>query len=421
LIISDNIQLRSAALEAAAKIKGEYITSMAAGKLQSATPAVKADIAAFLGRRGDKSAVDALTAAMKDADAGVRSAAAAAVVKLSGQDAIPPLMAMLKSKEAQDIKIASELLARMPGDKALAAMAGAIDDLPASAKVAVIDALAARSASAHRNVVLAAAASDDGAVRLAALKAIERVAAPGDLPAIIELAMSAKSDADESAALKSAVTLATQIDPAEARADALLAVLPKAQAAKRAALLRAVARLGGAKALAAVSADLKSDDKAVKDAALRALADWPDDSAVEPLLSIAQSDAPLAQQVIAIRGVTQVLKNSKSPSAQKVKLYGRALAAAKRPEEKKLVLAALATERTAESLDLAASLLNDEALKSEAALAVIKIAAPLERGQKGLTGPKVVEALTAAIPLCPDAAAKSGAEKYLASMQRKQN
>jgi HEAT repeat protein len=416
---SPSVEIRSAALDAAATIKGEAATAKWAAKLKTANGPAKVDLLAFLARRGDPSAMEVIEVATKDADAAVRATALHASVKLAGDAAIPLLISALKSKDAGDIKTASDLMSRMPGDKALAAMAGALTDLPAPAKIAAIDVLAARSAAAHCSAVLSAAASDDAGVRLAALRAIERVASSAEVTAVIDLAIIAKSDADEAAALKSAVALAAQIEPVDARADAFLAALPSAQGAKRAALLRSLARLGGAKALAAVSADLKSDDKAVKDAALRALADWPDDSAVAPLLEVAKSDAPLAQQVIAIRGVTQVLKNSKSSSADKVKLYGQALASAKRPDEKKLVLAALSSERTAESLDLAASLLSDESLKGEAALAVIKIAAPLERGQKGLTGAKVIEALKLAIPLCPDASAKSAAERHLASLERR--
>jgi hypothetical protein len=100
-------------------------------------------------------------------------------------------------------------------------------------------------------------------------------------------------------------------------------------------------------------------------------------------------------------------------SAQKVQAYSKALAAAKRAEEKKMVVGALAGERTEEALGLVAPLMEEEALKGEAALAVVKIVAPLERRQRGLTGEKAVEALRKAIPICPDAAARADGERYL--------
>jgi hypothetical protein len=60
------------------------------------------------------------------------------------------------------------------------------------------------------------------------------------------------------------------------------------------------------------------------------------------------------------------------------------MAAAERPDEKKLALAGLASIRTLESLELVAASLDDEALKAEAALAAVKIACPQNENDKGL-------------------------------------
>jgi len=79
----------------------------------------------------------------------------------------------------------------------------------------------------------------------------------------------------------------------------------------------------------------------------------------------------------------------------------------------------LATVPGFTALALATAALDDASIKTEAALAVIKIAAPLEKGQKGLTGPAVAPALEKAIPLCPDATSKQAAEKYLATLRKK--
>jgi HEAT repeat protein len=177
--------------------------------------------------------------------------------------------------------------------------------------------------------------------------------------------------------------------------------------------------VGGSKALVIVVEDLKSNDKAVRQGALEALSEWQGAEAVPALLDAAQSgDAD--QQVTAIRGAVRVLSAAKSmPAGEKAAAYGKALSAAKRPEEKKMILGALGAERGQAYFDLAASMLDEGGLKAEASLAVIKTALPEQKGKGGLKGPKVAEALQKAIPDCPDGGLKADAERYLKTLQKK--
>jgi HEAT repeat protein len=243
---------------------------------------------------------------------------------------------------------------------------------------------------------------------------MERVADPTDVPRLVELALAAKDQTEEQAALKSAIAAGADVSNQDQRAEPFLTAAQNAKAPKRSALTRALAKIGGPKAFQLVAADLKSQDNTLKESAIRALGEWTDPAATTPLLEIATNEStPLSQQVLALRGVINVTKSSELPSDQKVNTYANALTAARRSEEKKLVLAALATERTPEALDLVTPMLVDESLKSEAALTIIKIITPQERRQRGLTGEKAITALKKAIPLSPDPTAKSDAERYL--------
>ncbi len=419
LAAADNPQaeLRNGALDAAALIKGEAATAKwAARASEIKTPQFKVDVIAFLGRRGDPAALDAVIAATTDADANVRIEAAKSAVKLGGDKAIAPLVAMLKTP-AHAAPIA-EILGRYPGAAALGQMAPALETMPFNGKIAILDVLGGRKAHGHMHAVLLQTASPEEKVRAAAFRAAEKMATAGDAPGVLEQALKAKEDADTEAGLKVAVAAALQ-GPAGQEADAFLDALPGAPAEKRPLLLRAIGKLGGPKALAAVSGDLKSADPAVKDAAIRALAEWSDESAAGPLLEVATGAIPAEanQQIIALRGAIAATRNSKANSARKVENYGKAMAAAKRPDEKKLVLGALAAEHSPAALELAAGALEDAALKNEASLAVIKIAVPAEKGQKGLTGAKTIAALNKAIAVCPDAKVKAEGVKYVGGLK----
>lgn len=59
----------------------------------------------------------------------------------------------------------------------------------------------------------------------------------------------------------------------------------------RGALLRILGSLGGARPLAAVEAALRSDDRQIRDAALRILAAWPDAGPVATLLDVAAASS----------------------------------------------------------------------------------------------------------------------------------
>lgn len=199
-----------------------------------------------------------------------------------------------------------------------------------------------------------------------------------------------------------------------------LDALSAADMAMRCSLLRVLGRLGGKKALQVVTADTKSADATVKDAAVRALAEWPDASAATELLNIARSTETLAHHVLALRGCVRLVVSaaggSERPPQEKTRFYKDAMSAARRPEDKTLVIARLANERSLEALNVVADHLGDEALRAEAALAVVKLACPPDAKTPGLRGADVSRALRKALDALPDPALREQVKKYLVSI-----
>lgn len=410
---------RASALDAIAKAPGDQITAALVGRLRAAANAdVKVEYLHALAKRNDAAARPGVIEATKDADAEVRGAAIGTLVALGRDEAIAPLVEMVVAS-GTDAKAAAEVLGRMPGDKALAAAAGALDAANAKGKTALLELLAARGAAGQKDAVLKQTADADDSVRLAAFKAMEKVGGETDAAKLIELATGAKDDADATAALKAAAACAARGADAEHRSDAFVAALGNVKGTRRVAIEKAVAKVGGAKALIIVVQDLQNFDKATREGALDALADWQGAEAVAPLLNVAKTgDAD--QQATAIRGVVKVVQGSPGmPVAEKAAAYSKALEAAKRPEEKRMVLGAIASEHGQEMFDLAASMLEDQSLKAEVSLAVIKTSIPQPKGVPGLKGAKVVEALEKAIPNCPDGGLKADAERYLKTLKPK--
>jgi len=417
---SENKQLRAAAIRLTAGLPGPALTTRLVEKMKGAPAETRAEIVQALSRRADAPAQAAVLAALKDTEKAVRLAAIEAAGRVASPEAVTALLLVLQDKEADEVKAAQAALGRMPGEKVAEAAAAALPKAPAPAKVALLELLAARGAAAHADAVFAAASDPDAAVRTAALKALGLLAEAKRMPDLVRLLLEAKGDAERAEAGRAAVRVAERIADPEARADALLAALDGADAARTAALLKVLAQVGGRKALQAAVARTKAGaDPAVQDAAIRALADWRDAGAADALLAIARTAAKPAHQVIALRGYFRLLGTLRDGSpAQRVSRYQDGLDAAKRPDEKRLALAGMATLRCVESLRQVATYLDDKDVGADAALAALKIVLPEQEGERPLAGDEVLEIMRKVAAGAKDEGARKRAADYVASAPR---
>ncbi|MCY3017978.1 MAG: hypothetical protein NTW87_02960, partial [Planctomycetota bacterium] len=161
-------------------------------------------------------------------------------------------------------------------------------------------------------------------------------------------------------------------------------------------LLGVLGRVGGKNSLEALRAGLKDKDEKVVDASLRAMAkSWPDAACLDDLLNMAKTAATDVHKIVALQGYVRVagLPSGRS-AADTLKLYQAAMEVAKRPEERKSVLAGLGDVKSAAALEIVAGCLADEAVKGEAEAAAVKIAKEIWQQQMAAVEPvmtKVVE------------------------------
>jgi hypothetical protein len=105
------------------------------------------------------------------------------------------------------------------------------------------------------------------------------------------------------------------------------------------------------------------------------MADWPDARAAQPLLDLVKSATNETHRTLALRGYVRLLRLTEDGDATAtVRKYADVLALAHSPEAKKLVLGGLANLDHPEALRLACEQLADAAVRSEAAVAAVKIA-----------------------------------------------
>jgi len=214
------------------------------------------------------------------------------------------------------------------------------------------------------------------------------------------------------------VSVAQRIVDPEKRAEQILTAMGKTTGEKRAVLLRTLPKVGGRKALEAVLADTKSADAIVKGTAIGALAAWPDLNAAGGLLALVRGAKEVAHRSLAIKGYVRLVGGAKLPGNKKAGMYANALAAIERPAEKQPVLVALGNVKTVASLNLVVTYLGDSTLRDAAAAAVVKIACPQKKSEKGLRGPHVVAALEKVVAVAKDANVRKQAKQHLDTLPK---
>jgi len=374
LLKSDEPGLAVAAIGLARQLPGDSVSPVVGALDQLPTPVLPALIAA-LADRHDASLVPALLKLARHDNAAVRLAALQALGTLEATaDSARLLLQAAATGKGPEREGAREALRRARGTAMDIALAEAIRGSNAGLRAEAIRVAAPRGARTALPELLKATADPDQTVRIAALEALASLADADQLPVILERLGKATDSAERDAAVKAAVAAARAPPDAEARTTPLIAALGTAPLEAKVALLGALAELGGAHALAAVSAAAKDGEATVRGAAIGALAGWPDASAMAALIAIARSTDNPTHRIVALRGFLQQVEQPGRTPEQALAFYQQALAVADRAEEKKLVLAGLSTVSNLAALKLAEPFLADAALKDEAGLAVAKIA-----------------------------------------------
>lgn len=341
---------------------------------------------------------------------------AAAIRAMTHPRGLPALLAYLKSENAQQLPDIQKAILTIAGPDEMSAIAAALAGAPAPARTLLLDLLGQRRATGSFNAVFDLTADTDAAVRLAALKALGGVATPDQLPKMTRLLLKTTESSEQTALQRSVIHVSKTMPDAERRADALLAVLPSASPEATEAIVGSLSELGGPAALRAVTEAGAGEQENVRNAALKSLADWPDDSAAEAMLQASVRATDLTQKVLLLRGYVRVIRAGALPAEEKLARYRAALPVAPRPEDKAMILGALVDIKTMDALRLLGGHLGDPALREQIApLAVIVACADGE--YKGLTDPAARPILSAVLEIVKDDNVRARVTAQLAKIE----
>jgi HEAT repeat protein len=316
-----------------------------------------------LDRMGKTSSLPVLLTVAADPDADLAQAALAALARLPGNEVDADLLSRLPAATGKSRQILILLVGQRHADHALPAVVSSVNDADASVRTAAVQTIGILGTDAQA----------------------------ADLVKLLQGTKDAKERADIEMAL-----LAISGRTGAKSVPALIPLARSDDSALRIIALHVLASDGGPEALAAVQAAVQDKDETVQDEAVRTLStwpnNWPEDSAVsEPLLTLAKSAAKNTHQVLSLRGYLQYLQVNKQLKADdKLGKLNAVLVLIKRPEEKRLFIAAIGTAPNGKALEMLVTYTSEAAFIEDACSAIVKLAeassseVPKDQQQKAL-------------------------------------
>ena len=380
LLGSDYI-LFAAAVKTSFEIPGAPVTKVLAEVLPALTGAdQKVVVAGALGQRGDKAALPALTQATASGAKPVRLAAVRALAMLATGDALPAFLKLMTDGDRDVAQAAKDGLAGLPDQAADAAALKLLGGASTPEQLAGVELIGRRRMTGSVPALVAAAERGEPAVRVAALKQVGELGTETEIPTVVELLVKAGSEADINAAGEALKTMAARSKDGVAVAARVAPALDRAKPLAKAALLDVLASIGGPGALKAVQAATGDSDPQVRTAAIRALSSWKTGDAGPALLELATKAGNDTERAISLGGYLALAGNGDLPAGERLTMCGQVAPLVKRPEDRKLLLAALGQIPTPEALQMAVPHLEDAATRTEAGAAIVAIAGKLLAG-----------------------------------------
>lgn len=322
---------------------------------------------------------ETLRAQAGDNDAAVRGAALGAMTQLGTTEAVQFVVQIAASGSPEDRAAAQTALRQVRAPIAFDVLRElAIQGDPALRALA-LGVLAARNDSASVALFVACLRDPEMSLRRPALNALRQLGGASELEPVARFALATRApEASETLAV-----IATRVTDKDEAANQLLALAGPGPDAL-APLVEALAVLGGVPALHAVGDAAARGRPETREAAIAALGQWPDLSAAEPLRAVINDPAAGARlQSAALTVLVQLVRASENadPTRRESAILP-ALAAARQPAERKLVLSVLATIPTVKVAEALRPLLADPVVRGEAALAAISVAEGLQAGDR---------------------------------------
>ena len=413
-IVGNDSASQGAALQVAATLKGADATKALAELLPKVQPPAQIALLQCLDLRGDPSAVPAVAQMAGSSDSETRLAAIKALGDLGGGSVALLLAETAASATGSERSAARQALADLRHGNVTTVLLESFATARPAVQAELARALGDRRDLSAAPKLLEFAHSQNDSTRASSLQALALLAGPAQLPGLVQLTVQAPDDTARSEAADALNSACQRIESRTGHCDT--AALAKAARSgpleARLALLPVCAELTQAPSRAALRAAVEDPDARVRQAALRALCDTRDGELLPDLLKVARNASDKKLRLLAVRGCVRLATREEGvrlSAAQKLAVLTNILGESPDAAEKRLLLSGLGAIAAPEALATATAMLDDDAVRPEAAQAVIQIAAALAGAEPDAAG----AALKKVLALATDAATRDAAQAAL--------
>lgn len=414
-LASDNRGSFDLGLSVARELPGTDVTAALATATSNAREDRQPFLLLALADRHDPAAMPAILAAARNGAKASRITAVGILEHTGGAASIPVLLAAATDREPQIAQAGRLALAKLEGTDVEPALLRSLPQATGTARQVLLEVAGQRRMTGALPTVVDATQDPDPTTRRTAVESLAALGTERQAGDLVALLAKTGDPQDREAIRRSLTAICGRAGTA--CVPALLPLAADRDTALRMMGLHLLASVGGPEALHAVVRAVSDRDETVQDDAVGLLAtwpnNWPEDVAVaQPLLDLAKSGKKPAHQVQGVRGYLQYVQETKGlTDAEKVAKVKQLLPLIQRPEEKRLVVAALSSMPAPATLDLLSTLVTDRAITEEACLAIIAVAP--SKNLKDATRPQRQAALQLVLDHSQNAATKKKAEDTL--------
>lgn len=366
-------------LRTSRELPGRAVTEGLIAELGKINPDKRGALLLALADRNDDAVLPAILATARTGSKNLRLLTVDIIVRLANPAGLPVLLDTLSDSDVELSQAAKAALAGWSGKEADEQLNTRLSRATGGNRLALIELAGQRHVAAAVPDLIKAANETDSKTRAAGIKALGETVGVNDLSALTTALAKAKTDeevAEVQAALESACT---RIPDKAACAAKLLPHLTASPVAAKCALLRVLGVVATPAALDAVQAGVANAQPAVRDTAIRVLADWPEPPALPALLDIFRKSEDETHRFLALRGCLRLLESSEQSSQQKLTTFNELIARTQRTDDRKAILSGVANVADPAALKVVEPFLADAQVQAEAELAALKIAGSIAK------------------------------------------
>lgn len=389
---------RIAAFQLARELPGAETGKRLADLLPALSPVDQVALVGILMQRQETAAAAAIARLVTSGNAEVSRAAVEALGSVGDASVIPVLLKAATSPDASLQNQARQSLVNLRRGPVAKELLSQLNAGTSAEKAEAARALGERRELSAVNSLFQIAKTGDGATRKAAFEALAFLVQQEGVISLVQLVVEGPGDAARTEAAQALSSALHRLKNGDGKPNvsALAKALDTAPPEAKIALLPVCSSLVDAQIRKSMLSTASKSQEPVRSAAIRALCDSVDPGVLTDLVQLAGRTSEEKFRVLAIAGCVRLLSQEEAvgvADAEKAQIFRALLANNPPAEQKRMILSGLGEVHVPEALKTVEPLLGDDSIRSEAAIAVAKIAPTLGDGEAATAALKKVLAL----------------------------